>query len=136
MQRGFSLMELMVVIAIIAILVGIAIPSYSAYTKRAHFTQAIQSIAPYKIAVALCFQQTGQLESCSAGHHHIPKDKQYPSNQLVHSIHVASGGIITLTPNNIKGFSSEDRYILTPLIKHQTLFWNSSGLAVDKNYAK
>jgi len=136
MQRGFSLMELMVVIAIMAILVGIAIPSYSQYTKRAHFSQAVQSAAPYKLAVALCFQHTGQLDTCSAGEHGIPANTVFSDHQLVHSITVTHGGIITLTPNNIKGFSSEDNYKLTPSIEHHSLFWRTGGKAVEKGYAK
>lgn len=135
MQRGFSLMELMVVIAIMAILIGIAIPSYSRYTKRAHFTQALQAISPFKLAVTLCYQHSGDINSCSSGSHDIPSFKSSKTDSLINQITVENG-IITLVPNSIKGFQPSDTYVLTPQVESNRISWKSSGGAVENGYAK
>jgi len=136
MQRGFSLMELMIVIAIMAILVGVAIPSYSQYTKRAHYTELVQATATYKVAVALCYQHRGNLNDCASGQDGIPAQQPETQDQLVQSIVVTTGGIITVTPNDQYGFHEEDQYILTPHVQQHRLTWKSSGKAVEKGYAK
>jgi type IV pilus assembly protein PilA len=52
MQKGFTLIELMIVIAIIGILLAIAIPAYSDYTIRARTTECINNLAPLKTGVS------------------------------------------------------------------------------------
>ena len=50
-QKGFTLIELMIVIAIIGILAAVAVPQYSQYTKRAKFADVIAQTSPFKTAV-------------------------------------------------------------------------------------
>lgn len=60
-QKGFTLIELMIVVAIIGILAAVAIPAYQDYTKRAKMSEVIGFAASAKTAVAEAFQSTGTL---------------------------------------------------------------------------
>ena len=134
-QAGFSLLELMVVIAIISILIAIAVPSYQVYTRRAHYTEVVEAAIPYRIGIEECFEITGRLDECDAGKNGIPVGvEEGAGTGLINTLKVANGAI-TITPFSKYGITEKDTYTLTPEIHQEKLIWHSGGGGVALGYA-
>ena len=58
-QTGFTLIELMIVVAIVAILAAIALPAYQNYTKKAKMTEVASATGKYKTSIEVCVQTNG-----------------------------------------------------------------------------
>lgn len=106
--QGFSLIELMIVVAIIGILSTIAIPSYQNYTLRARFSEIIAATEPFKTAVSLALQQGEPMTELSNNNHGIPAEPVATKNLA--SVKV-DNGIITATATQIVNGNT---YILKP----------------------
>src|ERR1035438_4108310 len=111
-QKGFTLIELMIVVAIIGILAAVAIPSYSNYTKKAKFTEVIQSVMSIKTAIESCASELDDVTNCMSGLNGIPSDLPFASattavlGKYVASITTAANGVITATAVGAAGTAS------------------------------
>lgn len=133
-QSGFTLLELMIAIAILAIIAAIAVPSYLEHTKKARFSEVVQATTPFKLAVSECIQKFGitNMNSCNAGNHGIPAAIMSRVGHIA-SLSV-SGGEITATAVDTDGLRGET-YTLTPSFNSGMVVWTASGSAVASGLA-
>jgi prepilin peptidase dependent protein D len=107
-QSGFTLFELMIAIAIIAILSAIAVPAYRGYIQKAALTDVLQTVNRYRTAIELCYLEEGNLFECANGKKGIPHSK---STRYLENINVSQGSVTASGRGLIQGLS----IILTPI---------------------
>lgn len=133
-QSGFTLLELLVVIAVIGVLASLAVPRFQNQIKKAKFVELVNAAAPYKTAVEICVQRGNALTACTsaaAASATMPAQTGASVSGVVAST-TATSGVITVTGTSVVDSAV---YQLTPTVDAATggVSWSQTGSCLTIN---
>ena len=141
-QQGFTLIELMIVVAIIGILAAVAIPAYGDYTTKAKLAKVVTSIDPIKLAIVSFVNDNGDIANLPAGASGgtwtslgFGAAVTLPSEASAIAVTAATGEI-TVTLNKVGSIVSGTTVKFLPVFGTTAVTWGATCSATNSNLAK
>jgi type IV pilus assembly protein PilA len=120
LQKGFTLIELMIVVAIIGILAAVALPAYQDYTIRAKVSEIVLAASSFRTSLTEKFQNDGTLAGVGTGLSVTAYGK------ISAGTIATSTGAVTIQGNNVL-IGTSVSMTLTPTVQNGTLIWSCTG---------
>ncbi|MFL6587560.1 MAG: pilin [Luteimonas sp.] len=136
MQKGFTLIELMIVVAIIAILAAIALPAYQDYVARSQVSEAMSLTSGAKTAVAEFYADKGTWPATNAVAG-LATNGASISGKYVRSVALSTGGNITATMKAVGSVSQKvagGTFILVPTDAGGSVTWTCNTGSINDKY--
>ncbi|MFM5530228.1 prepilin-type N-terminal cleavage/methylation domain-containing protein [Aeromonas veronii] len=122
-QSGFTLIELMIVVAIVAILAAVALPAYQSYTQKARFTEVVSATGAVKTSMEVCYQTATDVTTCATAAN-ATVSGAYPSGVVQSVVASISGSSPTIIATGTTS-GAPGTYTMTGTVTGTKISWNA-----------